>query len=177
VFFKDKAEEDPPEYKIGDEQFWIESGDDWLLQLEKADRTPAKITSEEWKQRALRKLKKEKDNEEIFGKAEDWRMRTNQIGLASKEVRAIHEAEMKKKYAGGNTFAENMKKLDDGKLYKYIPVKTHNRTYRSDKYDTGSGSGTGANPYPSRAPRGSVHRQERAEPEVALRRGRRRRRG
>jgi hypothetical protein len=79
------------------------------------------------------KLKRQQQEEEKFG-WEEWRMKTNQIGLAPLEVRQRHEEEMRKKYGGGSSLASGRKLLDDGKLFKYIPLRGVNKQYRSDKY-------------------------------------------
>lgn len=129
IFFIDKANEDPPPYKIGDEQFWEEAGNEWKKQLKQYKNIP-KRKREEWKPLAKRRMResKKKAKQKLEEDEDGGKWETNQISLAEPEQIEMHQKEIAKRYNIGKSCIEQAReKISQHKIFKYKPTEISNQ--------------------------------------------------
>jgi len=131
TFFVDKApdpDKEPIEpFKIGDNQFWKESGCSWKKQLERYENTPAKNKREDWEKKADERWKADKEiPNPDDAKGDDTPLVMNNPRFAPKEYRdAITQLTLKK--LGKSNVQRAHERLEN--LGKFIPGPTYKQRY------------------------------------------------
>src|SRR6185503_11782599 len=136
VFFVDKApdpEKHTLEYKIGDKQFWKESGCEWEKQLARYKNTPSKKKREDWEPLMKKRweLDKKEQQEDRTYKNEDGPLKSNNIRFAPKDYRDAQLGIIKKKI--GKSHVQQAKERMES-LGKFYPGPTYGPTIRKKKH-------------------------------------------
>ena len=127
MFYWDKSD-DPDctqKFKVGSNKFWEQSGNRWdeqQRQVYNVQKNYHDVKQETWKQRGLKKLKEDEEEEKNKAKIEQVKLTTSSPYYAPTDVQKAINASLKLKYGIGHG-GHSAKALENVKhALKYIPA-------------------------------------------------------
>lgn len=105
---------------MGDDQFWLESGNDWADQLRQYQnvRKMKEITNEQWFQRGITRIEEDKKHKEQA--RDENRFPTNNPNLMPEAERDTYREEVQRRLGIGKSHRSQAEDIVS-KLFHYIP--------------------------------------------------------